>query len=339
MQFESITHALHYAKGYNLEVVFINNDVIDVTKFKHSHPGGEESINKYIGQDVTEEYNKIKSHFTKTALRELHNFKIASIKTDKNNQKINNDIQITDTEYDIDLKRGTVWQVFTKMNLNQYMAFIHDPKHMIDPPEAILFDSPYLEVFTKTAWWVIPLIWVPVTLMIFLYSILYQGMNLGNAIVCYLIGIFLWSLLEYILHRFVFHIDYNLPDNKYMLVLHYLLHGIHHAFPMDHNRLVFPPTLAIGIMYTLFKIYQLLFDEFACPFFAGTMTGYIAYDLTHYFLHHVTPSSEYFKFLKKYHVMHHYKSPELGFGVSQHFWDKVFGTMINPEDTNFSIKQ
>ena len=97
---------------------------------------------------------------------------------------------------------------------------------------------------------------------------------------------------------------------------------------MDRYRLVFPPVLGV-IMYNLFcSLYSNLFDEFYPAFFAGSMIGYLAYDMTHYFIHHEVPPFDYYKFLKKYHVLHHYKDPHLGYGVSNHLWDHVFGTVL-----------
>lgn len=61
---------------------------------------------------------------------------------------------------------------------------------------------------------------------------------------------------------------------------------------------------------------------------AGLYTGYIAYDMTHYYVHFAKPSLEYFKGMKNYHVLHHYKEPENGFGISSKLWDYVFGTVI-----------
>lgn len=328
MQFESITHALHYSKGGNIEILVIGDQVIDVTLFKASHPGGEESIQRHIGSDCTEAYYAIDSHKTTTAIKELKNFSIGTIKLDDSNKPIVKDIQNVDNPYSIDLKKGTIYQVFSKLNKEEYLAFIHDPKHMIDPPDAVMFDSPYLEVFTKTPWYAIPILWIPFVLYklytsIFAYEISYQ-----QTFISFVIGIFLWTLIEYGLHRFVFHLDDNLPNTSYAFLLHYLLHGIHHAFPMDRYRLVFPPVAAIPIVYGLNSLYIFLFDEFAAAFLAGTILGYIGYDLTHYFIHHVIPPLGYYRFLKKYHVLHHYKDPHLGYGVSNHLWDKVFGTVL-----------
>ena len=39
MKFDSLTHALHYAAGTKTEILFYKNKVIDVSEFKHSHPG------------------------------------------------------------------------------------------------------------------------------------------------------------------------------------------------------------------------------------------------------------------------------------------------------------
>jgi len=39
----------------------------------------------------------------------------------------------------------------------------------------------------------------------------------------------------------------------------------------------------------------------------------------------------YFRGLKDYHILHHYKNPKLGYGVSNKLWDYVFGTVLYDE--------
>ena len=191
---------------------------------------------------------------------------------------------------------------------------------MINPPEAILFENNFLEMFTKTPWWAIPLIWTPLVFY-FLYMA-FQELILPMHLIIglYLFGIFLWTFTEYILHRFVFHIDEKIPDFRFLRMVHFLLHGIHHAFPMDRNRLVFPPVAAYPL-YRLIKFcVYVLFGNFYSPILAGVLSGYIIYDLTHYFIHHTKPNNSFYKGLKSYHVLHHYKNPKLGFGVSNKIW-------------------
>jgi 4-hydroxysphinganine ceramide fatty acyl 2-hydroxylase len=75
------------------------------------------------------------------------------------------------------------------------------------------------------------------------------------------------------------------------------------------------------LVFALFPYY------YACSAFAGGFLGYVLYDCTHYFLHHAK-LPPYFHKLKKYHLEHHYKNYELGFGVTSWHWDKVFGTYL-----------
>jgi 4-hydroxysphinganine ceramide fatty acyl 2-hydroxylase len=105
------------------------------------------------------------------------------------------------------------------------------------------------------------------------------------------IGLFIagfahWSFLEYVLHRFVFHAedhDYFIK-NRYFYVFHFLIHGIHHAFPNDHYRIVFPPILGYQVWY---YILQCIYRKFLPPwifymFAIGVVQGYVAYDSIHY---------------------------------------------------------
>ncbi|HEU5310976.1 MAG TPA: sterol desaturase family protein, partial [Candidatus Eisenbacteria bacterium] len=62
------------------------------------------------------------------------------------------------------------------------------------------------------------------------------------------------------------------------------------------------------------------------PLFAGLLTGYLVYDMTHYATHHLTMKWGFLKFLKRYHLLHHYKTPDDRFGISSPLWDFVFGT-------------
>jgi 4-hydroxysphinganine ceramide fatty acyl 2-hydroxylase len=96
-------------------------------------------------------------------------------------------------------------------------------------------------------------------------------------------------------------------------------------------RLVFPPPVGLTLFYFI-KTY--LFSHFGIyedNITAGFVMGYIAYDLTHYFIHHNKPSIGYFKSVKDYHILHHYKNPHLGYGVSNKMWDYAFGTVLHDD--------
>ena len=138
-----------------------------------------------------------------------------------------------------------------------------------------------------------------------------------------------WTLLEYFLHRVVFHIDSALPDQRLFILIHFFVHGIHHYLPSDKMRLVMPPALFVCLALPLVKLAFLIFPYYyALAVISGTVTGYICYDCTHYVLHHQHLPA-FWRSLKSYHLAHHYKNYELGYGVTSSFWDHIFGTVLD----------
>ena len=124
-------------------------------------------------------------------------------------------------------------------------------------------------------------------------------------------GVFFWTLSEYLLHRFFFHgEDYWLPNHPFILAHHFMIHGIHHAYPMDRYRLVFPVVPGyIILFFIVFRPIEAFSPiQYIHALKSGLLLGYVIYDLIHYFLHHSSPRSGYFKSLKVYHMQHHYKN-------------------------------
>ncbi|CAG8455673.1 10677_t:CDS:2 [Ambispora gerdemannii] len=236
---------------------------------------------------------------------------------------INTDLQ---QEHFLDLNKPLFYQMFhCNYSKEFYLKQIHKPRFL--PYSARLFGHPHLEMLTKTPWYVIPALWLPATY----YHIYMASETLGNKsiTVLFIIGIFLWTLIEYTLHRFIFHIDQLLPDHPYALSVHFALHGIHHYLPMDRLRLVMPPVLGMSIATPIVRLGYMIFPEYiAHGIIAGAFFGYICYDLTHYHLHHARPFGHHLREMKSYHLNHHYKNYESGYGITSKIWDRVFGTEI-----------
>ncbi|CAL5409229.1 unnamed protein product [Camellia sinensis] len=174
-----------------------------------------------------------------------------------------------------------------------YEEWVHQPVVSKEGPR--LFENDILEV-----WWAIPIVWLPVVCW-FVSKAVEMGVPSTQIVVSLVGGIFFWTLLEYCLHRFLFHIKTN---GYWGNTLHYLLHGCHHKHPMDRLRLVFPPAGATCI---------------AVP-------RYIMYDCTHYYVHHGKPNKGVSSNLKRFHMNHHFRIHDKGFGITSSFWDIVFGT-------------
>jgi sterol desaturase/sphingolipid hydroxylase (fatty acid hydroxylase superfamily) len=112
--------------------------------------------------------------------------------------------------------------------------------------------------------------------------------------------------------------------------MHFLVHGVHHKWPRDKYRLVMPPAVSISLFFIFLAIFLVLFGAtYAWAVHAGYTAGYMTYDMTHYYIHHFNPKSDYGRRLKKHHMLHHFKDDTKRFAVSNMVWDRVFGTHGN----------
>ena len=88
-----------------------------------------------------------------------------------------------------------------------------------------------------------------------------------------------------------------------------------------------PPTVtAIIALLLWFPLKAALGPHLHYPFFAGLVAGYVWYDLTHYYLHHAVPRTAVGKWMRKYHLVHHFQTPGVRYGITSPLWDHVFGT-------------
>jgi sterol desaturase/sphingolipid hydroxylase (fatty acid hydroxylase superfamily) len=139
------------------------------------------------------------------------------------------------------------------------------------------------------------------------------------------LGLLTWSLTEYGLHRFAFHYPAKSKIGKWLV---FLFHGNHHHDPKDKTRLVMPPGGSIPIMVVLYYLFSLVIPSpWIEPFCAFFIVGYLIYDYIHYATHHFPMKNPLAKYLKIYHLKHHFSGETGRFGVSSPLWDKVFGSM------------
>ncbi|KAK4052593.1 fatty acid alpha-hydroxylase [Microbotryomycetes sp. JL221] len=320
-----------------------DNKVYDVTKFVKDHPGGDDLILQYAGRDITSAMaDPVEHSHSDSAYALLQEYQVGIVGAEE--RITNADFVYTDhfkpqdTDNDddwqrnqfLDLNKPLVMQMWrADFSKNFYLQQVHQPRHL--PQPCRLFGPAYLEMFTRTPWYVVPIVWAPITAYLF-YLSLYQQVNvdLGTALsrtmICFFIGNFIWTVLEYTMHRFLFHMDNYLPDHPAALTLHFLLHGIHHYLPMDGLRLVMPPLLFFVLQSPFTKLAHVLFPAFiANGIIAGAFTFYIGYDMAHYFFHHASLPG-FLRPQKSHHMEHHYKEPNLGFGVTSPVWDWIFNT-------------
>ncbi len=187
-----------------------------------------------------------------------------------------------------------------------------------------MFDSDILDSVSRIHWTVPLIIYVPVILIFLGLSIFSYEMAALSIALLYICGIFTWTFVEYILHRFAFHYQ---PKTEWGKRFHFMFHGVHHDYPNDSKRLVMVPSVSIPLAALFYGIFWLILGtETTAPFFAGFVSGYLAYDMIHYATHHNPAKNKLFLKIKHHHMKHHFKEPDKGYGVSQPLWDYVFGT-------------
>jgi 4-hydroxysphinganine ceramide fatty acyl 2-hydroxylase len=203
---------------------------------------------------------------------------------------------------------------------------------------ARMFKSDFMESLSRVHPSVPLFIFVPV-ISFFLYrSVFVFEFSFITIITLIALGIIVWSLAEYTLHRFIFHYK---PKSKFGEKIHFIFHGVHHDYPSDSRRLVMPPSVSIPLAVLFYFLFQAIIgNQLVSPFFIGFITGYLFYDMTHYAVHHFNIKNKFFLILKKHHMRHHYQDPDKGYGVSSPVWDDVMNTNFNKtkEDVRNLIK-
>ncbi|WP_421873657.1 sterol desaturase family protein [Marinoscillum sp.] len=187
-----------------------------------------------------------------------------------------------------------------------------------------LFQNPILEKLTRTHIAIPLVLFGVISTGLLIYGFQHGYINAINAPLLFLGGLLTFTLIEYIMHRFVFHLQ---PKTEKQEKFAYTVHGVHHDYPKDKDRLAMPPPLSLILSALFFGIYWVIMGNFVFGFLPGFLMGYASYLWVHYMVHAFKPPKNFFKVLWVHHGIHHYKDPHNAFGVSSPFWDVIFRTM------------
>ena len=200
------------------------------------------------------------------------------------------------------------------------------PHPKLDRPRRgspVMFTIPWIEkYFSRVRPWHVVALWGPFTL----YMLWRASSEMSAPAIAgwAAVGVLSWTLAEYLLHRGVFHFKPG-ERSRFQKDLSFLIHGIHHDYPWDADRLVMPPTITAIIATAVWFLAKPLGNA-EHAWFAGMVGGYIWYDLTHYYLHHAAPTTAFGKWLRRYHLVHHFQTPNIRYGITSPLWDFVFRT-------------
>src|SRR5207244_8406559 len=140
-----------------------------------------------------------------------------------------------------------------------------------------MFESDFMEFFSPVHP-VTPLVlYLPVVGYMLYTSVWLRQLSIVAATALFLLGVLLWTLIEYLIHRYVFHYE---PKTRWGKRLHFVIHGVHHDYPNDARRLVMPPAISIPLAFLFFGLCFLIFGSLAPAVFAGVVFGYLWYDMS-----------------------------------------------------------
>lgn len=190
-----------------------------------------------------------------------------------------------------------------------------------------IFDNPVLDKLSRVPWWA-PLFYLPISAWF-----VWQGaaqMPVIATIAMFVVGYAIWTFSEYVFHRWLFHTEF---PGAFGERIHFLLHGVHHVHPSDPLRLVMPPLMSVPLMVLAYVVAMALFPApYSLVIYGGFLFGYVLYDEIHFHLHHRPPRTKVEQTLRRLHLLHHFRDPLRGYGVSAPYWDYVFGTAYTRED-------
>ena len=202
------------------------------------------------------------------------------------------------------------------------MAHERTARLSASPP---LFENRLMDRFSRIHPSVPAIIFLPVVVAGVWLGADRGGYGAAHIVLLVALGLLIWTLTEYWLHRLVFHWE---PDHPLGSRLHFVIHGVHHDHPNDRLRLVMPPAASVPLAALFLGAFTLIFGTpTAYPVFAGLILGYLAYDYTHYHVHHHTPKTKLGRRLREQHMRHHFQDHRYGYGVSSPLWDVVFRTL------------
>jgi sterol desaturase/sphingolipid hydroxylase (fatty acid hydroxylase superfamily) len=193
---------------------------------------------------------------------------------------------------------------------------------------AQIFSNPVLERISRTHISIPIILFLAISSVSLFYGVTATSIPLGFGLVVAVLGIVAFTFVEYMMHKHFFHME---PDTPIKDKLQYGIHGVHHDYPRDKDRLAMPPFVSAAYAAILHLVFTLLMGDFALYFLPGFLVGYSGYLGVHYVVHVYNPPKNFFKVLWVHHAIHHYKNPDSAFGVSSPLWDYLLGTLPKKE--------
>lgn len=155
-----------------------------------------------------------------------------------------------------------------------------------------------------------------------------QGLKAIGLLLAFVVGVNLWFLFEYLLHRFAMHALHG----RGIMSREHLLHHVSAGWNFTGRMLLAWAGVAIVGALAWLPFGTWLFGlPVGVGLAAGWVTGYAFYEWQHALAHLRGPRNRYERWLRRHHFHHHFGHPMADHGVSIPLWDHVFRTYESPE--------
>ena len=187
-----------------------------------------------------------------------------------------------------------------------------------------LFENPILEKLSRTHIAIPLVIFTVYSAGLLYWNITHTSLSFLVSLAMFFLGLIAFTWVEYLIHRYLFHMN---TYTRLRARLQYTMHGVHHEYPKDKDRLAMPPLLSITIATLFLFLFRLVLGDMVFAFLPGFLVGYALYLAVHYMVHAYPPPGNILKKLWINHSIHHYKDGDGVYGVSSPLWDYIYGTM------------
>lgn len=213
LHFSTLEEVQAYAQQHEKTLLILDDYILDATSFASHHPGGAALL---YNKNVARIDEQMKFHHPLTMYMAT-TMAIGSFKEELS--------RIIDPSKPL---LSQIWQ----LSHEDYLTVVNSP-HWLFTPSPQMFSNPILDKVSHTKWYgVLPMPWMLIAFMFYQIPS-WDNFNPITAILAAVTGFMFFTLVEYILHRFLFHSERYLPDSRVAHFTHFFLHGVHHMLPND----------------------------------------------------------------------------------------------------------
>ena len=184
---------------------------------------------------------------------------------------------------------------------------------------------------------------VPILIYLLIKILSEKQFQLLIFMTAFILGLVVWSFLEYFIHRYIYHSKLSKKLFNYTIGS---FHLYHHQNMFDLRVLNAGFLMIYSAAFILLAPILFLFQNWflTASFGLGLLLGYYFYEWVHYLIHYKKFENGYMNYIQKYHFHHHDHAPHKNYGNTNHFWDVVFNTFDKryknynmPENTQKSL--